>query len=182
MVTNFAGFLVLRFLQGYFGSPGLATGGASLSDIYSQIKQPYALTVWMSAMYCGPALGILLSAYSVAAETWRWSLWEILWMAGPVFILLFLCLPETSAPNILLRRARRLRNRTGNSHLMSQSEIDEHNIKFAALFWNASMKPGEICIKDPAVMFVNIYVRTPHSVAGREPWQEARTTNLSATL
>ena len=38
LVDNFAGLLVLRFLQGFFGSPCLATGGASLSDMYSLIK------------------------------------------------------------------------------------------------------------------------------------------------
>ena len=38
LVDNIAGLLVLRFLQGFFGSPCLATGGASLQDIYSLIK------------------------------------------------------------------------------------------------------------------------------------------------
>ena len=45
VVNNFAGFLVLRLMQGFFGSPGLATGGASLQDIYSPVKQPYALMI-----------------------------------------------------------------------------------------------------------------------------------------
>jgi MFS transporter, DHA1 family, multidrug resistance protein len=38
LVDNIPGLLVLRFLQGFFGSPCLATGGASLQDIYSLIK------------------------------------------------------------------------------------------------------------------------------------------------
>lgn len=33
---SFAGFLVVRFLQGFFGSPCLATGAASLSDMVRQ--------------------------------------------------------------------------------------------------------------------------------------------------
>lgn len=33
LVNNFAGLLVLRFLQGFFGSPALATGGASMQDV-----------------------------------------------------------------------------------------------------------------------------------------------------
>jgi len=31
---SFAALMVLRFLQGFFGSPILASGGASLEDIY----------------------------------------------------------------------------------------------------------------------------------------------------
>lgn len=39
-------------------------------------------------------------------------------------IILFFCLPETSAANILHRRAARLRKATGDERLRSQSEID----------------------------------------------------------
>lgn len=54
LVENFAGLLVLRFLQGFFGSPCLATGGASLQDMYSLIKLPYVLCIWAFAATCGP--------------------------------------------------------------------------------------------------------------------------------
>lgn len=33
LVNNLGGFLVLRFLAGFIGSPVLATGGASLADM-----------------------------------------------------------------------------------------------------------------------------------------------------
>ncbi|SLM39532.1 major facilitator superfamily transporter [Lasallia pustulata] len=157
LVNNFAGLLVLRFLQGFFGSPCLANGGASMQDMYSLLHLPYLMTAWVSAAYCGPALGPLLSGFAVAAQGWRWSLWEIVWMAGPVFVLLFLCLPETSTPNILLRRAQRLRKLTGNLHFKSQSEIDERDLKPSAILLSALIKPIEITIKDPAIAFVNVY-------------------------
>lgn len=44
---NFAGFIVVRFLQGFFGSPCLATGAASLSDMVS----------WSRVKYYKPVLG-----------------------------------------------------------------------------------------------------------------------------
>lgn len=52
-VGNFAGLLVLRFLTGFFGSPCLASGGASLADIYSLMSMPYAMMAWVAAAYCG---------------------------------------------------------------------------------------------------------------------------------
>lgn len=112
---------------------------------------------WVSAAFCGPALGPLLSGFAVTAKGWRWSLWEILWAAGPVFLLMFLLLPETSTPNILLRRARRLRKLTGDERLRSQSEIDQKNLKPSAILIDAIIKPIEITIKDPAIAFVNLY-------------------------
>lgn len=53
LVDNFAGLMVLRFLQGFFGSPCLASGGASLGDMYSLINLPYAMMAWVSSAYCG---------------------------------------------------------------------------------------------------------------------------------
>lgn len=53
LVKNFAGLMVLRFLQGFFGSPCLASGGASIQDMYSLMSLPYAMMAWVSAAYCG---------------------------------------------------------------------------------------------------------------------------------
>lgn len=50
---NYAGLMVLRFLTGFFGSPCLASGGASLGDIYSLMSLPYAMMAWVAAAYCG---------------------------------------------------------------------------------------------------------------------------------
>ncbi|KAK0102843.1 hypothetical protein ONS96_005475 [Cadophora gregata f. sp. sojae] len=157
MVDNFAGLLVLRVLQGFFGSPCLANGAATMQDMYSLLYLPYALVAWVSAAYCGPALGPLLSGFAVTAKGWRWSLWEILWAAGPIFLVMFMLLPETSTPNILLRRAKRLRKLTGDNRLLSQSEIDQKEMSASKILVDAIVKPIEITIKDPAIAFVNVY-------------------------
>ncbi|GKT45740.1 trehalase [Colletotrichum spaethianum] len=157
LVGNYPGLMVLRFLQGLFGSPCLASGAASLGDMYSLLNLPYALVFWVSAAYCGPAISPVLSGFSVPAMGWRWSLWEILWAAAPVFLVMFFFLPETSSPNILLRRAERLRKLTGNDRFMSQSEIDQRNLKTSAVVIDALIKPLEITIKDPAILFVQVY-------------------------
>ncbi|CAF3625106.1 unnamed protein product [Fusarium graminearum] len=157
LVKNYPGLMVLRFLQGFFGSPCLASGGASLGDIYSFMALPYAMMAWVAAAYCGPALGPLLSGFAVPAKGWRWSLYESIWASAPIFILMFLLLPETSGANILLRRAERLRKLTGNERFMSQSEIDQRHMKVSAIALDALIKPMEITIKDPAVLFVQIY-------------------------
>lgn len=45
-VQNIPGLLVLRFLAGFIGSPVLATGGASLGDMFSPKTRPYAIGIW----------------------------------------------------------------------------------------------------------------------------------------
>ncbi|KAK5796019.1 hypothetical protein VI817_005304 [Penicillium citrinum] len=157
LVGNFPGLLVLRFLQGFFGSPCLASGGASIGDMYSLISLPYAMMAWVSAAYCGPALGPLLSGFAVPVKGWRWSLYESIWASAPVFILMLLFLPETSSATILLRRAQRLRKVFNDNRFMSQSEIDQRNMRISDVAVDALVKPLEITIKDPAVLFVQVY-------------------------
>lgn len=157
VVQNFAGLLVLRSLTGFFGSPALANAGATFSDMYSLVYLPYYLSWWTWAAWAGPALGFTLSGFAVTTEDWRWSLWEIVWMAAPTAVILFLFLPETSTPNILLRRAQRLRKLTGSQYLQSQSEIDQHGLTASAVAVNALIKPIEIMIKDPSILFIHAY-------------------------
>ena len=154
---NVAGFMVLRFLTGFFGSPCLATGGASLGDMFSIIKLPYVLSLWAFAATCGPALGPLLSGYSVAAMGWRWSMWELLWLSGPVWVAVFLFLPETSSSNILLRRAQRLRRISGNPRVRSEGEMEQSALSVGAVAREALWRPIQTILLDPAIAFTAIY-------------------------
>jgi MFS transporter, DHA1 family, multidrug resistance protein len=164
LVDSYASLLVLRFITGYMSSPALATGGASMGDMYSIINLPYALTAWTAAAFSAPALGPIISSFAVMKENWRWSLWEILWMSAPVWIVMFLFMPETSAGHILLHRARRLRKLTGKANLKSQSEIDQAGMAFKVVLWHQLIKPIEICVKDPAILFTNIYTSCIYSI------------------
>ncbi|KAI5209139.1 MFS general substrate transporter [Aureobasidium subglaciale] len=164
LVDNFAGLLVLRFLQGFFGSPILATGGASLQDMFSLIKLPYVLCCWAAAACIGPALGPIISGFSVAAMNWRWSLWEMLWLAGPVWLTLFFFLPETYPETILLRRAQRLRKLTGNQNLKAQSEINQAQRSFKDMVVEALWRPLQLIALDPAIAYADIYIALCYAI------------------
>jgi DHA1 family multidrug resistance protein-like MFS transporter len=158
VVTNFGGLLVLRFLLGFFGSPALANGGATFGDMYSLIYLPFSLSFWVYSAFGGPAFGPVIGGFADQAKGWRWPLWEITWLSSPTVILLLTLVPETSASNILLRRAKRLRKLTGDNRLNSQSEIDQKQMTAGVILTNALIKPLEIMIKDPAVLFVQVYM------------------------
>lgn len=55
--TNLTCLLIFRFLTGFVGSPILATGGASMADLFSPRHLPYAMGVWAVGAVCGPILG-----------------------------------------------------------------------------------------------------------------------------
>lgn len=164
LVNSFPGLIVLRFLQGFFGSPCLATGGASLQDLYGLIKLPYVISLWAFAATCGPALGPIISGFSVTAMNWHWSQWEMLWMNGPVFLSLFFFLPETSSPNILLRRAARLRKLTGDDRLKSQSEIDQAKMTPREVAVEALWRPFQLVLLDPSIAFTAVYTALVYGI------------------
>ncbi|EPS36162.1 hypothetical protein H072_10244 [Dactylellina haptotyla CBS 200.50] len=164
LVDNIGGLLVLRFLQGFFGSPCLATGGASLGDVTDLLHLSYFLTGWAGFATAGPALGPVISGFSVPAEGWRWSLWEILWLSGPVFLSMFFLLPETSANNILLRRAKRIRKLTGNPIYKSQSELDQQGLTAKSVAYEALVRPWILNALDPAILFSTVYVMIVYGI------------------
>ncbi|OAP64307.1 hypothetical protein AYL99_00279 [Fonsecaea erecta] len=157
VVDNYAGLLVLRFIQGFLSSPCLANGAASVGDMFSLLMLPVYLSSWTAACFWGPALGPVVASFAVTAEGWRWSLWELLWLSAPILVLYLIAFPETSSATILQRRAARLRKLTGRTDLRSWSEIEQDHMKYSEVFFDAIIKPLEIMIKDPAVGFTNIY-------------------------
>lgn len=58
---NFGMLMAFRFLTGFIGSPALATGAASMGDIWSPELRDYMIVVWgmfaISAPVLGPSIG-----------------------------------------------------------------------------------------------------------------------------
>lgn len=75
-----------------------------------------------------------------------------------------LFLPETYAPNILLRKARRLRKLTGDDRLRSQSEIDQANMKPSQVAFEALVRPMQLIVMDPAIAFTTVYVALAYAI------------------
>ncbi|KAL9087906.1 MAG: hypothetical protein Q9165_006468 [Trypethelium subeluteriae] len=157
LVDNFGGLLVLRFLMGFFGSPCLANAGASYGDFFGPREMPYVIALWGGGATLSPALGPLVAGFAVQAENWRWSSWEVLWFSGPTLLVMLACLPETSSDAILLQRAKRLRKSTGRFDLKSSSEIKQSQMSSRKIVFDALIKPWEINILDPAMLFTTVY-------------------------
>jgi DHA1 family multidrug resistance protein-like MFS transporter len=75
VVNDFSGLLALRFFQGFFGSPALANGGATFSDMYSLLFVPYQLSWWVFAAWGMASLGESLPVFETSANlsVCRWS-------------------------------------------------------------------------------------------------------------
>jgi MFS transporter, DHA1 family, multidrug resistance protein len=158
LATNYGMLIAFRFLTGIFGSPILATGGATIADLYTPKKRAYGMTLWSVSAGFAPSLGPLLGGFSAHVEGWRWAIWELLWLSGATFILLFFFYPETSPSSILYRRACRLRKATGNSSIKSASEIAAAAMSPRDLAVDVLVRPFTLNLQEPIVLVLNIYI------------------------
>jgi len=165
LTDSVAGFLVLRFLAGVVGSPVLATGGATIGDIWGYGGAfPNALGTWGYAASAGPVVGPLVGGFAVQAKGWRWSIWPLLWASGFVWVFIFFLLPETSEATILSRRAARLRKLTGDKNLLSQGDIHDRSIHPRDLAMNTLVRPLELTILEPVLLANNLYIALVYGV------------------
>lgn len=88
----------------------------------------------------------------------------MLWGTGPVWVLLFILLPETSPDTILLRRAARLRRVTGNENLRSNSEIIQAHMSLKQVVVESLLRPVQIMILDPAITFTAVYTSLVYGI------------------
>lgn len=159
LVSGPGGFLVLRFITGFLGSPVLATGGASMGDIW-KLSGGFmnAIGFWGFSACGGPGMGPLLSGYAVQYKGWHWTIWPLLAATGLVWLLVFFGLPETSSDAILFRRARALRRITGNSNLTTDGMIRDAAKNPKVLIYSTLCRPILMTFTEPVLFFSDLYI------------------------
>ena len=158
LTSNFGSLLFLRFITGFIGSPCLATGGASLADMYRPQKRAYAISVWGIAAVCGPVMGPLVGGFAAEARGWRWTIWELCWLSGAAFVVLFFFLPETSSAALLYQRTARLRALSGNDKLKCEPEIEGEGMTGMEIVRMVMIRPITLNFLEPMVLALNMYI------------------------
>src|SRR5271154_19986 len=71
------------------------------------MEQVIGVSVFLLSPFIGPVLGPIVGGYVTQAVGWRWTIWILMILAGVVLPFQVLA-PETYAPIILYRKAKRL--------------------------------------------------------------------------
>lgn len=161
---NIAELTALRFFAGFFASPALATGGASVGEVLSRPYVPLGIAIWSLAAVCGPSLGPLVGSVLTVKANWRWTFWFMAIISGACLIFLAWLLPETYEATLLSRKAKRLRKITGNPNIKSQGEIDNENLNLKELAIETLYRPLEVTVVEPVVLLINIFIALVYSI------------------
>ncbi|KAJ5585782.1 hypothetical protein N7450_005569 [Penicillium hetheringtonii] len=162
LANNMWTILILRFLSGFIGSAPISVGGATLMEVYGPNEVPYAIALYAVSGVCGPILGpvcfqsqcgfaMTFLAFLCMDANMRTDSWHTRSSSY------FFFLPETLSTNILLRRARRIRAKTGNIWPQTQSEMIISKASFLATILKQTLDDFKLSCMDPVIVFVNIH-------------------------
>lgn len=103
-----AGVLTCRLLAGCCGAAPVAVVSAVFADFWAPTERGVATSLYSAAVYAGPTMGPLVGSFITESHLgWRWTAWLILIMTGAIGIPAVILVPETYAPVLKERAARK---------------------------------------------------------------------------
>lgn len=157
VATNLQSVLIFRFLQGFFGSSPAAVVGGALADIWDSRERGFAMPTFAGALFAGPVLGPIVGAFICSSDLgWRWTQWITLIMAFFLGTIAFFIIPETFAPVLLARRAKRLRHKTQNWALHAKHEEKQVDLKEIANRY--LLRPAKMMFLEPILALITFYL------------------------
>jgi MFS family permease len=102
-----------------------------------------------------PILGPLVGGY-LGTLGWRWLYWIQLILSGCAWILITFTVPETYAPALLTRRAKKMRKETGDNKYVTEAELDTR--PFGQRLRIFLIRPLQLLFLEPIVLFISIYM------------------------
>ncbi|KAG0673973.1 hypothetical protein C6P40_002529, partial [Pichia californica] len=156
VAPNIGTILVCRFLCGVFAASGLANVGGSISDMFPTETRGKAIAYFAAAPYGGPVIGPLVGGFisryygKLSMIFWvNFAFSGLMWIVGSM-------IPETYAPVILKRKAKRMRKDTGNDKIMTEQEAAGLTLK--ELVETCLYRPLKFAITEPVLDLMCFYV------------------------
>ncbi|KAI9734278.1 MAG: hypothetical protein M1834_002382 [Cirrosporium novae-zelandiae] len=153
---NPATLIVGRFLSGVFGAAPITIVGGAVADIWNALDRGIALGGVVGMIWGGPILGPIIGNFVTESYLgWRWTMWLMAIFGGSVSIISFMRLPETYAPIVLSKKARRIRKETGNPNIRSLWDEEETNLAIIVQVY--LVRPWVLLFTEPILVFVTVY-------------------------
>ncbi|RYC58987.1 hypothetical protein CHU98_g7218 [Xylaria longipes] len=124
VAKNTATLLVGRAIDGIAFSAPITIIGGTLADLWKAEERGIPMAAFSAAPFVGPAVGPLVGGFLSDALGWRWLYWLTLILSGIIWALITFTVPETYAPTILAKRAKKLREETGEQDWVTEQDLD----------------------------------------------------------
>ncbi|KAF9524091.1 major facilitator superfamily domain-containing protein [Crepidotus variabilis] len=156
LAKNTASVLIFRFIGGTFAAAPQTNSGAMIADIWDPETRGKAIAIFTLAPFAGPALGPIVGGFVGENVSWRWVFWVMTAFAGVCWILALLTMPETYAPVLLARQAKRKRKATDDERYYAP--LDKRDTSLKSRMENILAKPFAILFSEPMLMALTLYM------------------------
>lgn len=136
-----------------FAAAFIANSPGSVVDVTNEEYRALAMSIWSIAPLNGPVTGPMIGGFVYQYLGWRWSNWIVLILAG-VSVAGVLTCRETYAPEILKRKAARMRKETEDERWWSR--YDEKVSRWRLLLANMR-RPFVMSATEPILWFFNVW-------------------------
>ncbi|KAJ5563999.1 hypothetical protein N7513_000241 [Penicillium frequentans] len=148
--------IAFRFLSGLGGSVPLVVGGGVLGDSFRPEERGTASAIFSLAPLLGPSIGPIVGGFIAENTTWRWVFWATSIATGVMQVAGLFFLQETYAPQILKKRAQRLRKETGDPSY--QTEEERQNKTLPQALRTSLVRPFVLLFTQPIVQVLTLYM------------------------
>ncbi|MCJ1392627.1 Citrinin biosynthesis cluster MFS transporter mrr1 [Xylographa bjoerkii] len=163
VATNVETIMITRFLGGVFGCAPVAIVGGALADFWGPVDRGVAVAMFAAATFIGPVAGPIMGGFITQSYLgWRWTQWITLIMVALFTVSGLFIIPESFAPVILQRRARKLRFETQNWAI--HAKIDENQVDFRQIFTKYLLRPFAMLFLEPILILITIYMATIYGI------------------
>ncbi|KAA8576240.1 hypothetical protein EYC84_006388 [Monilinia fructicola] len=155
LVDNVPGFIILRFITGFFASASITNIGGTIADMYHHERTGMPLAIYTVTSAGGSASGVFVFSFIAQLHGLHGVLWGMCGATGGFFLLLCISLRETRHSVLLRRRAARLRKETGNQNL--DVPPDMRTQPATQVFATALTRPFHLLFTEPVILFTAAY-------------------------
>ncbi|AQZ18867.1 hypothetical protein BZL39_O04100 [Zygosaccharomyces parabailii] len=153
---NMATILVMRTLQGGFGSIGTILVGGTFDDMFIPDHRAVPMALFSHIAIFGTMAAPIYAGFSDQGIGWRWSE-AIQGLSNiPLLVVVLLCFKETRGGVFLQNRAKMLRKETGDERWVAQEQLQAPGIKEA--LYNSSVKAIAMLLSEPVVFFFGMWI------------------------
>lgn len=156
VAKNIGTLLVCRAIDGIAFSAPMTLVGGTLADLWRNEERGVPMAAFSAAPFIGPAIGPLIGGYLSDATSWRWLYWIQLIFAFVVWVLITFTVPETYAPTILARRAKKLRKETGSNEHVTEQDLDKRPLTERLTIF--LIRPLQLLFGELIVFLISLYM------------------------
>ncbi|KAG9522882.1 MFS multidrug transporter-like protein, partial [Aureobasidium melanogenum] len=144
-----------RFFAGLGASAEFAVTNPVLSDCWLSEQRGHSFSISTFIPLLGPAIGPILGGFISGSVGWRWLFWVLSIFDGVLMVCTFIIFPETHAGTILGRKAKALREQTGEQYY---TEYDQGNLALSKRLAISLTRPCRLLLTQPIIQLMSLFL------------------------